>query len=131
MAKERDREEKLIEKLENNDSEDDDDDGYNELDEPGIVGVAKRFGRGFAYRRTFHALRAKSSAAAFIKRMFGTDFTDAIEDAKKLNNPKVRGKRQARAKAYNCPWCDYWHVGHDNKLVPLWKQNRSKYGNRK
>lgn len=56
---------------------------------------------------------------------------DATLDAKKLNDPKVRGKRQARAKAYNCPWCDYWHVGHDNKLVPLWKQNRSKYGNRK
>ena len=31
----------------------------------------------------------------------------------------------------DCPWCDHWHVGHDNKLVPLWKQNRSKHGNRK
>ena len=37
------------------------------------------------------------------------------------NNPR---RRQAKAKAYDCPWCDDWHVGHDNKLVPLWKQNR-------
>ncbi len=36
-------------------------------------------------------------------------------------------RRQARVKAYDCPWCDDWHVGHDNKLVPLWKQkNRRK-----
>jgi hypothetical protein len=37
-----------------------------------------------------------------------------------MNNNSRR--RNARAKAYNCPWCDDWHVGHDNKLVPLWKQ---------
>ena len=37
------------------------------------------------------------------------------------NNPR---RRQAKAKAYDCPWCDDWHVGHDNKLVPLWKQKK-------
>jgi hypothetical protein len=37
------------------------------------------------------------------------------------NNPR---RRLAKVKAYDCPWCDDWHVGHDNKLVPLWKQNR-------
>ncbi len=25
-------------------------------------------------------------------------------------------RRNARAKAYDCPWCDDWHVGHDNKF---------------
>lgn len=53
---------------------------------------------------------------------------EAIEEARRLNEPKVRGRRIARAKAYDCPWCEFWHVGHDNKLVPLWKQNRSGSG---
>ena len=46
---------------------------------------------------------------------------EAVQEAKRLNEPKIRG-RIARTKAYDCPWCDNWHVGHDNKLVPLWKQ---------
>jgi hypothetical protein len=37
------------------------------------------------------------------------------------NNPR---RRQAKAKAYDCPWCDDWHVGHDNKLVPLWETEK-------
>ena len=46
--------------------------------------------------------------------------TKAFKIASSMNNNPRR--RNARAKAYNCPWCDDWHVGHDNKLVPLWKQ---------
>lgn len=47
---------------------------------------------------------------------------EAEEMATKMNNNPNR--RLARVKAYDCPWCDSHHVGHDNKLVPLWKQNR-------
>ena len=51
---------------------------------------------------------------------------DAIEMAKRMNNSPNR--RQARTKAYKCEFCDKWHVGHDNKLVPLWKQKGFKRG---
>ncbi len=46
---------------------------------------------------------------------------EAQEVASTMNNKPNR--RIARVKAYDCPWCDSYHVGHDNKLVPLWKQN--------
>ena len=55
---------------------------------------------------------------------------EAQEEAVRLNEPKNRGRRIARVKAYDCPWCEDWHVGHDNKLKPLWKQDRSKNGRR-
>ena len=45
--------------------------------------------------------------------------------ATKMNsNPN---RRIARVKAYDCPWCESHHVGHDNKLVPLWKQEKQKF----
>ena len=47
---------------------------------------------------------------------------EAEDVATKMNNSPNR--RLARVKAYDCPWCDSHHVGHDNKLVPKWKQNR-------
>jgi len=53
---------------------------------------------------------------------------EAVQEAIRLNQPKIRGRRIARTKAYDCPWCENWHVGHDNKLVPLWKQKRSRSG---
>ena len=43
-----------------------------------------------------------------------------------MNNSPNR--RQARTKAYKCEFCNKWHVGHDNKLVPLWKQKGLKRG---
>lgn len=54
------------------------------------------------------------------RRKKGFSKTKAFKIASSMNNNSRR--RNARAKAYNCPWCDDWHVGHDNKLVPLWKQ---------
>ena len=54
------------------------------------------------------------------RRKKGFSKTKAFKIASSMNNNSRR--RNAKAKAYNCPWCDHWHVGHDNKLVPLWKQ---------
>lgn len=54
------------------------------------------------------------------RRKKGFSKTKAFKIASSMNNNSRR--RNARTKAYNCPWCNDWHVGHDNKLVPLWKQ---------
>jgi len=51
---------------------------------------------------------------------------EAQDVARSMNDAPNR--RNSRTKAYDCPYCDDWHVGHDNKLVPLWKQNRGKNG---
>jgi len=51
------------------------------------------------------------------RRKKGFSKTKAFKIASSMNNNSRR--RNARTKAYSCPWCNDWHVGHDNKLVPL------------
>lgn len=86
IAKDRAREERRLEKEEEEAEKEarggsGGGDGYDLMDERGAIGVVKRFGRGMAYARSFNALRSKGAAASIIKRLFGTDYTDAVEDA--------------------------------------------------
>ena len=51
--------------------------------------------------------------------------SESEEIALKMNKSKYR--RTAKAKGYNCPWCESWHVGHDYAYRRNLKKLRSRY----
>ena len=48
---------------------------------------------------------------------------EAQAEAHRLNSGRSGKTRGSRIKPYNCPWCEYWHVGHDNK----YRRNMNRY----
>lgn len=41
---------------------------------------------------------------------------EAQEEAGRLNGFRSGNTKGSRVKPYDCPWCEGWHVGHDNKF---------------
>lgn len=40
---------------------------------------------------------------------------EAETESSRLNDKRSGRTKGARVKPYDCPWCEHWHVGRDNK----------------